>query len=97
MDDVKSQAKKAVLDEIMKLMDGAMGEGLKKKSPKFMSVEVEAEAEPVVDGEESEESDSMKADAMDAMKSAAPEMPEMDEDMSDDDKMRLKELYEKYC
>jgi hypothetical protein len=74
--DIKMDAKKKVLEEIMKLMDEQMGEGLKAKSPKAMMLEVEAEKPE--------------------------EMPEMKEgmsgedDMSDEDMMRLKDLYEKY-
>lgn len=79
MEDVKSKAKKAVLEEIMALMDESESEGLKAKSPKFMKMEVEAESLPA-EGEEMPLDMEAEGDAM-----------------PDDDKERLKELYEKYC
>lgn len=83
-DEMHKKAKSGVLDEIMKLMDEKMGEGLKAKSPKFMSVEVEAKPE-----------DEMKPEGELMEKSDEPEM-EMTEP-SDEEKQKIRELYERYC
>jgi hypothetical protein len=82
--DVKTNAKKAVLEEIMKLMDDHMGEGLKSKSPKFMSVEVEAKPEDTPEGDDSE---------MLAQDDEAEEMPVMPGD-DESDEEKLKRLYQ---
>ena len=80
MADVKSEAKRAVLEEIMKLMDEHMSEGLKSKSPKFMKVEMEAEAKP--EGEETapEETEEMPT--------------EFSDESEESDEEKLKRLYE---
>lgn len=87
MDELHSDSKKKVLEQIMQLMDDKMTGDLQSKSPKMSMLEVDAkpvEGEPKLMGKE--------------------EMPKMDEmssddgdEMSEDDKMKLKELYEKYC
>ncbi len=83
--DVKTSAKKAVLEEIMKLMDEHMSEGLKAKSPKAAVVAVEAEAKPMEEMEAASEDE---------------EKPEMlaeeaaSDEMDDEDSERLKKLYE---
>lgn len=75
--DVKSEAKRKVLEEIMALMDQSEGDMLKSKSPKMVKMEMEAEKLPL-----DEEKPELK-----------PEMS--DDEMDDEDKRRLLELYEK--
>lgn len=91
MDDLKVKAKKSVLEEIMKLMGDSETESLKSKSPKFAKVEVEAIAKPE-SNEAGEDDEAIPKSGMDI-----PKMSMDSDEMSDDDKLRLQELYEKYC
>lgn len=84
--DAKTSAKKAVLEEIMKLMDEHMGEGLKAKSPKHAATEVETEVEMKPEEEEAKADEEM------------PEAPAAESDeMPNEDRERLKELYERFA
>lgn len=55
--DVKVKAKKAVLEEIMSMIDGQENEGLKSKSPKHKKPEAEAAPKPEEKTEEKPKED----------------------------------------
>ena len=91
-DEMKSKAKKKVLEEIMALMDQDMMEPLKAKSPKFAKVDIKSNdpemAEELKDKlmSASEEPDTEEKPKFESHESTNEE---------DEDLKRLKEMYEK--
>lgn len=85
MEDSKLKAKKAVLEELMAMMDEKMLNGMKSKSPKFMKVEIASEEQSSEEGDEVSEDQDPKEEM--------PEMAMSKDDEEDEDLERLKDLY----
>lgn len=92
MDEMDQNAKQKVLEQIMSMMDDKMTGDLKSQSPKFGMAEISK-----VGGGDDEGSpmEAMETPGMEANEDIS--SSDDSSDMSEDDKAKLKELYEKYC